>query len=51
MHHGGIHMAWLDGPAKMNSTGYMEKDKSRDRGVKYTQSLDGGITFGHYKIN
>jgi hypothetical protein len=48
--HGGIHMAWLDGPAKMNSTGYMEKDKSRDRGVKYTQSLDGGITFETTKL-
>ncbi len=23
--HGGIHMAWLDSPAKMNATGYMEK--------------------------
>jgi hypothetical protein len=48
--HGGIHMAWLDGPAKMNSTGYMEKDKSRDRGVRYTQSLDGGVTFETTKL-
>ena len=48
--HGAIHMAWLDGPAKMNSTGYMEKDKSRDRGVRYTQSLDGGITFETTKL-
>ena len=47
---GGIHMAWLDGPAKMNATGYMEKDKSRDRGVKYTQSLDGGLTFDTTKL-
>jgi hypothetical protein len=47
---GGIHMAWLDGPAKMNATGYMEKDQSRDRGVKYTQSLDGGVTFDTTKL-
>lgn len=47
---GGIHMAWLDGPAKMNATGYMEKDKSRDRGVRYTQSLDGGVTFDTTKL-
>ena len=48
--HGGIHMAWLDGPAKMNATGYMEKDESRDRGVRYTQSLDGGVTFETTKL-
>lgn len=47
---GAIHMAWLDGPAKMNATGYMEKDESRDRGVRYTQSLDGGITFDTTKL-
>ena len=48
--HGGIHMAWLDGPAKMNATGYMEKDESRDRGVRYVQSLDGGVTFDTTKL-
>ena len=48
--HGGIHMAWLDGPAKMNATGYMERDESRDRGVRYVQSLDGGVTFDTTKL-
>ena len=48
--YGGIHMAWLDGPAKMNATGYMEKDESRDRGVRYVQSLDGGVTFDTTKL-
>ena len=48
--YGGIHMAWLDGPAKMNTTGYMEKDESRDRGVRYVQSLDGGVTFDTTKL-
>ena len=28
----------------------MEKDKSRDRGVRYTQSLDGGVTFDTTKL-
>jgi len=28
----------------------MEKDKSRDRGVRYTQSLDGGLTFETTKL-
>jgi hypothetical protein len=48
--HGGIHMAWLDGPSKMNADGYMEKDESRDRGVRYVQSLDGGVTFDTTKL-
>jgi hypothetical protein len=47
---GTIHMAWLDGPSKMNATGYMESDKSRDRGVRYTQSMDGGETFQTTKL-
>ena len=47
---GGIHMAWLDGPSKKNAKGEMEKDSSRVSGVRYTQSLDGGITFDTTKI-
>jgi hypothetical protein len=43
---GHIHIAWLDGPTKMNTeTGWIEKDKSREGGVRYIQSLDGGVTF------
>ena len=48
--YGGIHMAWLDGPAMVNATGFMEKDPSRDRGVRYTQSNDGGMTFETTKL-
>ena len=42
---GTIHVAWLNGPSKLNEEGNLVKDKSRPRTLEYTQSTDGGKTF------
>ena len=42
---GTIHVAWLNGPSKLNEEGNLVKDKDRPRTLEYTQSTDGGKTF------
>ena len=40
-----IHVAWLNGPSKLNEEGNLVKDRDRPRTLEYTQSTDGGKTF------
>ena len=40
-----IHVAWLNGPSKLNEEGNLVKDRDRPRTLEYTQSVDGGQTF------
>ena len=42
---GTIHIAWLNGPSKLNEEGNLVKDRDRPRTLEYTQSTDGGKTF------
>ena len=42
---GTIHVAWLNGPSKLNEEGNLVKDRDRPRTLEYTQSTDGGKTF------
>ena len=46
---GTIHVAWLNGPSKLNEEGNLVKDKDRIRTLEYTQSTDGGQTFDSTK--